>query len=107
MATTKTAKKSPPKSTAPSSRRKNGKRQGPAVPAVKLAGIYEPTLTVAEGSALGELVEVGERFAREHTTAKIWRGLVLLNLPISRAPGKDRSPHVAAALRFIQRLPRS
>lgn len=61
------------------------------------------TLTVTKHTALAELVEEGETFERRKITAKVWRGLCLLNVPTAKVP--QRSYHVWCAQRWIAKLP--
>jgi hypothetical protein len=64
-------------------------------------------ITVEKGSALAELVEVGEVFERAKVSAKTWHGLRLLNQPKKTAARYANNYHVSVAEKFIAGLPNS
>lgn len=63
------------------------------------------SVIVDKGSALAELVVVGERFERAEIPARIFAGLELLARPEKEAAPHMDKAHVRRAIRWISSLP--
>jgi len=83
----------------PSWKKKKAESKAPP----KDAGLQDKAISVKAGSGLGELVETGEVFERHQCSAKVWKGLCLLNQPQAKCPDES-DPNVAAALAAIDAL---